>query len=223
MPTSTRRVEDLSVVAFVQNPNTLEVLHLLECTSTAGAIGVVAGRVLDERGNAVQDQPVTCCDDEECQTGRTDENGRYRFTGLTYNPRKVISLAPMVRWIFYRQEVGEFRPEAHLNYFHPEENGLHPAASGGTAILASGALRITAVPGSLEYGIGVDHALRAVQMNQDGVPPFVLAPMRQPHGLYPTPAAAFLINPLKVKSTASIDVAMNEAVTACCPPMTRRL
>jgi|GEM_PF-2385393 len=196
--------DDLSVVAFVQDVETWQVFQSAwDAPAHPTPKGEVEGQVLMLDGTPVADAPMTSCDDVECLTGMTDADGRYRFSGLPPMTRKMEVIAPDGALdLIYAQEVG---PE-HV----PLAVNLAPAVGeavawrgqeGGTVTLSGGQLELTAAPGTLEYGLGVDEAVRAGVVALSELPPYhEVANGAPPWHAEGAAGIGFMLNPVHIQA-----------------------
>jgi hypothetical protein len=214
--------EDLSVVAFVQDVETLQVHQSgWNVPDEFPDVGSVEGRVLGADGEPLANLTVTCCDAEACLTGATGADGGYRFDGLAPAHRHLAVIADDAHVdILYAQEVGQWRPP--VTVYLPargEAPVAWSASGGGTVTLASGALELTAEPGSVVYPTGTrEEEVSAVQIEIDRLPPYTLLPEGEPAWFAPnTTAVAFMMHPTILTSSQPITLKISEAAAGLEP------
>ena len=116
---------------------------------------------------------MTSCDKDLCINGMTDSDGRYRFSGLGPQPRKMEVIAPDDKLdLIYVQKVG---PQHEAKTVALIERTAPPTPwageTGGTVERLAGGLFLTAQANPLEYSPGADESVTVEVVELDRLPP----------------------------------------------------
>jgi hypothetical protein len=180
--------------------------------------GSIAGRLVNDEGAPIAGLTVLCCDMGICIMGGSDENGDFVCEDLELGPWKMQVADPSgdhVDMVFF-QTVESAGPNLPSREIVVTRTTQSPTAwesmTGGEAVLAQGALRLSADPGALSYPVGTrDEAILSQEIPLSALPPYD----REPWLEAPERARAFFMDPVHVSSSSPVSlVVATEGETA---------
>ena len=182
-----------------------------ESQDNGAAYACVAGAIIDGDGAPLAGFRVSACTLETCIVGNTDEAGRYNIQRLPVEPHKMEVFGEnhgYATMIFYQEVTPResVLPTRDVVMVPIEETTAPwPPKEGGTVTIADGRLTLTAAPDVLDYPFGADKTVRAAMYPADKLPPYNITPWdgREADTL------AFVVNPIGISTTASIDVVVH--------------
>ncbi len=143
--------------------------------------GCATGFIVDNEGCPVEGIKILACDDDSCITGDTDANGMYLISlSAGWRKMQVMGTKKDFMTILFHTDVVAGSPSSPAKHVQlvPEatESAALVAETGGTAVVAGGALEITAEAEDAEFPIGFDEALSAVAAPVSSLGPYDSAP-----------------------------------------------
>ena len=178
--------------------------------------GSITGRVINRGSEPLSGMKIMACCSTICRTSTTDANGEYFFTDMIIEPRhvQVYDFTGVYLSVLYYQDV--IADELHVlsrDVILPDlttpPKSL-PIATGGTVLLADGALELTLPPNSLEYPLGYDEeVIQAERLAGEEIPPYDVEPwLEQKEGSF-----AFALYPHKIQTSESASFKVKTGIT----------
>lgn len=164
------------------------------------AMGSLTGKVVDDSGTGLEGVLILGCDDDSCLTTKTGAGGTYNLAvPMGWRKMQVMGTALGKMNMLFFQDVTTTEPTAAprdlvLVGFDEGFSALSKEA-GGTAVLAGGALTITADPGVAKYPIGAVEEIYAAPVTSAQLASF---DVEDPWTGNESGTLAFHINPLPV-------------------------
>jgi hypothetical protein len=173
---------------------------------TGAAVACVTGRLVDEAGAPVPNLPIGACTLDVCIRSNTNADGRYVIGRLTVNAQKmlVFGVAKGFAQMIYYQDVtpGVLTSAPHDVVLHklaaPDSDW--PVATGGTVLLASGQLELSAAADTLIYPIGAGEKVSALEIDVADLPPFDISPWTG----HEEQTRAFIVNPYPMHASTGV-------------------
>jgi hypothetical protein len=187
--------------------------HALFDAGPPPPVGAITGRIVDVDGAPLADLEVQCCTSDTCYVGSTDDDGQYRFGQLLLIPRKfrVISeLGDTIDGLFYQDVIADVTTDLGRDAILQPLPETSTNWTGGTVLLAGGALQMTAPEGALHFETAEPSPVGARAIAPADLPPFD----REPWRVAGSEAMAFVITPFHLTSAAPVDVRVLDGVSA---------
>lgn len=178
------------------------------------AYACISGRLVDEQGGPIANLAVGACSFDLCIKGDTDAEGRYAIQKLPLSTQKVEvfgmlqGYADMIYWQDFEPGFMSEAPQDIVVHRLDMPHAGWAAETGGTILLADGALELSAAPDSLLYPIGEEDEVTALEIAPSSLGPFD----EHPWVGHEASTRAFLINPFPLTATEPVHVVIHGAV-----------
>ena len=208
--------EDAGNANISQDENVIEPNSQSDIDAGPIVVGGITGRVLNRGREPLSGLKIMACCSTVCRTASTDANGEYLFTDLIIEPRHVqvydftnVYLSVLYYQDVFADEMNVLSRDVILPDVTTPPRSL-PVATGGTVILADGALELTVSANSLEYPMGYDEdVIQAEWLAGEEIPPYDIEPWLT----HKEDSFAFAFYPHKIKTSESAHFTIKTGIT----------